>query len=69
MTIEQLTNNGPDGSTMGQSSTEKISFYGATAIVKATHAGTTTSSTTAQNRVAIAAINTALANLGLVTVT
>lgn len=69
MAVEQLTNNAPDGATMGASASEKISFHGATAIVQATHAGTTTSSTTAQNRVAIAAINTALANLGLVVVT
>ncbi len=69
MAVEQLSANGDDGSNMGLTSTDKIAFYGATPIVKATHAGTTTSSTTAQNRVAIAAINTALANLGLVTVT
>ena len=30
MPVEQLTYNSPDGATMGASSTEPISFYGAT---------------------------------------
>ena len=30
MAVEQLSYNGPDGATFGQSSSETISFYGAT---------------------------------------
>lgn len=30
--VEQVTYNSPDGATMGQSSTEKISFYGSTPV-------------------------------------
>ena len=30
MPVEQVTYNGPDGATMGATSTETISFYGAT---------------------------------------
>jgi len=33
-TIEQVTYNSPDGATMGNSITEKISFYGVTPIVQ-----------------------------------
>ena len=32
MPVEQVTYNGPDGATMGASSTETISFYGATVV-------------------------------------
>jgi hypothetical protein len=35
-TVEQVTYNSPDGATMGRVSTEKISFYGVTPIVRST---------------------------------
>ena len=38
-TVEQVTYNSPDGATMGQSSTEKISFYGATPVTRYVGAG------------------------------
>ena len=34
MAVEQVTYNSLDGATMGQSTSEKISFYGATTIVQ-----------------------------------
>lgn len=34
MAVEQLGYNGPDGMTMGASSTEAISFYGATPVTR-----------------------------------
>lgn len=49
--VEQVTYNSPDGATMGQSATEKISFYGATPVVQrpyssAVHATSAASSST-----------------------
>jgi hypothetical protein len=35
MALKELSDGGPDGSRFGQSSTDKISFYGATPIVRA----------------------------------
>jgi len=64
--VEQLTSGQPDGSLMGRSD-DKIGFYGLTTpIVKATvtlSAGTTTTLLKAD----VAAIATALDNLGLIT--
>lgn len=34
MAVEQVTYNGPDGATMGQSASELISFYGATPVAQ-----------------------------------
>lgn len=34
MPIKQLSDGGADGTTLGQSSTDKIAFYGATPVVK-----------------------------------
>lgn len=36
MAVEQVTYNGPDGATMGQNSSELISFYGATPVAQYT---------------------------------
>jgi hypothetical protein len=35
MALKELSDGGPDGTRLGQASTDKISFYGATPIVKA----------------------------------
>lgn len=57
----------PDGVNMGQSSSEKIGFYGTTPIVQATVAATTTTTaTTTALEADIDAIRTALQNLGLI---
>lgn len=80
MTIKQLSDGNPDGTVLGQSSTDKISFFGATPVVRqsnitavTTTASTTTTlaagyTTTAQADAIVTAINsiiTALDNLGL----
>lgn len=64
--VQYLSDNGASGVSLGNSSTDLISFYGDTPIVRATvtlGAGTTTTLLKAD----IAAIATALDNLGLIT--
>lgn len=48
MAVQQLSNGGSDGTSMGASASEKISFYGVTPVVQAATftAVTTTASTT-----------------------
>lgn len=50
MALKQLSDGGPDGTVMGQSSSDKVSFYGATPIVQRAGADqaavTTTAATT-----------------------
>ena len=65
MTIEYIGAGGSDGTSFGQSG-EKISFYGATPIAKATVAKTvTTTATNAQLSIELRAIRAHLNNLGL----
>ena len=65
--VEQVSYNSLDGASMGNSTTEKISFYGVTPIVQATVAATTTTTaTTTALQADIDAIRTALQNLGLI---
>lgn len=66
MAIKQLSDGNPDGTTLGQGSTDKIAFYGATPIVKPTVVAPTTTATTATNEAAIVALEAALVNLGLI---
>lgn len=68
MAVEYIGAGGNDGTSLGQSATEKISFYGATPIVRPaiTAVGTTTA-TTALNETKIDRLYTALRNLGLIT--
>ncbi len=66
MAKEELSNGSPDGTSLGQDASDKIGFYGATPIVKATitlGAGTTTTLLKAD----VLAIATALHNLGILT--
>jgi len=65
MAVEYLGKNAPDGTCLGLSATEKISFFGVTPVVQQT--GAASSSTTAQTTALINAIRTALVNLGLIT--
>ncbi|KKL64311.1 hypothetical protein LCGC14_2166300 [marine sediment metagenome] len=68
MAVEHLTKLNDDGTLFGQSSTDKIGFYGLTTpIVRPaiTAVGTTTA-TTALNETKIDRLYTALRNLGLV---
>jgi hypothetical protein len=45
---KQVSDNNPDGVSMGQSATDKISFYGATPLVRATIAANGTDAATTQ---------------------
>lgn len=66
-TYERVDYGSPDGCQVGGASTDKIGFYGATPIVKATVAATTTTTaTTTALQADIDAIRTALQNLGLI---
>lgn len=67
-TIKELSDGGPDGTRLGQSSTDKISFYGATPIVKA--AAVTTLATTPTATDIATAVNSLISRLqtiGLIT--
>jgi len=67
MATKQLSDGGPDGSSLGQSSTDKIGFYGKTPVAQAaTFAALTTTPTTAEIRDCVNSIRTALINLGFV---
>jgi hypothetical protein len=67
MAVKQLSDGGPDGSSLGQSATDKIGFYGKTPVVRAaTFAALTTTPTTAEIRDCVNSIRTALINLGFV---
>ncbi len=65
---KHLSDGDSDGVILGQSATDKISFYGATPIVKASVTQQTTATTTAL-RSDLDGVMTALSNLGLVTLT
>jgi|TARA_Y100000310_G_scaffold245338_1_gene250303 hypothetical protein len=67
MAEDQLSSGNPDGTNMGQSTSDKIGFYGVTNIVQAAVAATTTTTaTTGALQTDIDAIRTALQNLGLI---
>jgi len=64
---EQVTYNSPAGAQVGQSSTEKIGFFGATPVVQvAVTAVATATATTALNETKINRLYTALRTLGLI---
>lgn len=66
-TIKYVGDGGSDGTSLGQSSSDKISFYGATPITKPSVAAASSSvATTTILETRVAAICTALANLGLI---
>lgn len=68
--IKQLSDGGPDGTQLGQSSTDKVGFFGKTPIAKPsvtwpnTATATTTLNETKANR-----LMAALVNLGLIVTT
>jgi len=66
--IENVSYNSPDGATFGASSSEKISFYGATPITRPSVTQQSTATTTAL-RADINRLETALVNLGIISVT
>lgn len=59
----------PDGTVMGQSSTEKIAFYGATPVAQQALAQQTGTQTTTQLRAELTALQNALVTLGIISVT
>lgn len=60
-----LDNGNPDGTIMGQTTTEKIGFFGATPVVQQTGVAVATNLTTAI--ASTTALRLALVNLGLIT--
>lgn len=65
MAVKQLTDGGAEGACLGQSSTDKIAFYGATPIVRPSSIADATDSATAITKVN--AVISALEALGLIT--
>lgn len=75
MSVEQIGYNGPDGMTMGATSTEPIGFYGATPVTRyvgagaaSTYATTTNTVTTMAGFVSRAALNDFVAQVSTLTV-
>lgn len=68
MAVKQLSDKGPDGSLFGQSSTDKIGFYGlGTPIVRPSVATAITTGATETATISLVrSIRLALVNLGLV---
>jgi hypothetical protein len=67
-TYERIDYGSPDGSQFGGTS-DLIGFYGATPIAKASLTQQASTKTTTQLRAELTALQNALANLGLVTIT
>ncbi len=68
-TIKHLSDLGPDGTVMGQSSADLISFHGVTPIARASIASIATAATVGTAVASVQAILTALSNKGLITIT
>lgn len=78
MAVQYIGDGAPDGTCVGLSATEKVSFYGETPVVQAaaitaaTNTTTTTSTTTALTtdldaiRTKLNSVLTALANIGII---
>lgn len=68
MAIKELSDSNPDGTRLGQTSTDKIGFYGlATPIARpSVTAVTTTTATTTLNETRVSRLEAALVNLGLI---
>jgi len=63
MAVEHLTKANADGTSFGQSATEKISMYGATPVVRASHTAAGTDAATTQTLAN--ALRTLCINLGV----
>ena len=66
---EYLDYGSPDGAIFGRASTEKIAFYGGTPLAKVSLTQQATTKTTTQLRAELTALQNALHNLGLFTIT
>lgn len=70
MAVHYIGDNGPDGVSVGKSATEKVSFYGATPIVKPSVTWPNTgTATTTLNETKVNRLMVALVNLGLIVTT
>lgn len=70
MAVEYLGTSLPDGTVLGQSSTEKVGFYGATPITRPSVTWPNTgTATTTLNETKVNRIMAALVNLGLIVTT
>ena len=73
MPLKELSDGSPDGTRLGQSSTDKVSFFGATPVVRpaATTLGALTAGTTTAANVAAALVDlrTQLVALGVISST
>ncbi len=70
MPIQHLTDLNPQGSLIGQSTTDKIGFYGLTTpIVQPSVTAAALTATTATNELGLARLTAALVNLGLIVTT
>lgn len=70
MAVNYIGDNGPDGVSVGKSATEKVSFYGATPIVKPSVTWPNTgTATTTLNETKVNRLMVALVNLGLIVTT
>lgn len=68
MAIKELSDSNPDGTRLGQTSSDKVGFFGlSTPIARpSVTAVTTTTATTALNETRISRLESALVNLGLI---
>lgn len=68
MALKELSDGGPDGTRLGQSSTDKIGFFGLTTPIArpSITAVATATATTTLNETRITRLYTALRNLGLI---
>lgn len=60
MTLQQLSDGNPDGNTLGQSATDKVSFYGVTPVVQRAGAVQATSLLSASSYVTVGSNTTAI---------
>lgn len=70
MAVKQLSDGNPDGTVLGQSASDKVGFYGASAVARplASTAGALTAGATTAADIAAALVDlrTQLVNLGLI---
>jgi len=70
MALRQRSDARPDGQLYGQSSTDKIGFYGLTTpIARPSVTAAATTATTTTNELGLARLTAALVNLGLIVTT
>ena len=67
MPVKQLSDGGADGTTLGQSSTDKVGFYGATPVVKGSAVTTLATTPTATDiATAVNSIISRLQTVGII---